>query len=95
MHQPIDQPVDPPEPVRPSEADLAGRIGQMFNTGAYIATGGSRACTMCGVNGKACMAELTKTRVSCCGACMGGNTHPSPKENAGSCREWAESEGLM
>jgi hypothetical protein len=98
--------VHPGEPgtamvVRPKvevpAVDLAGRIEQLLNGqtpdgGRYfVATAGSRACTMCGMNGATCLALVAQnTRQPCCRACGDGNTHPAPGEAAGTCQQWAE-----
>lgn len=81
--------------VRPATSvpmvDLAGRIGQFLDGRHYVATGGSRACTMCGMAGATCLAIVGQnTREGCCRACMDGNTHPAPGEAQGTCRQWAE-----
>jgi hypothetical protein len=72
----------------PSEADLAGRIHRMLETGAFVATGGSRACTLCGTTGAVCMGMVNKNGGPCCNGCGNGNTHPMPKGDL-SCAEWA------
>lgn len=75
-----------------SAVDLAGRIGVMLDGGHYVATAGSRACTMCGTNGSDCL-EGIRTRfpfAACCPVCADGNTHPAPGEAQGSCQQWAE-----
>lgn len=69
------------------KAELAGRIGLMLDNRAYVAVGGSRACTMCGVTGTDCMTALANS-IPCCGACGEGNTHPAPGESKGLCAEW-------
>lgn len=71
------------------DADLAGRIHLMLDNQAYVATGGSRACTMCGTVGDDCI----PTGTPCCPACRDGNTHPAPQENVGTCAEWAVENG--
>lgn len=65
-----------PVALGPSKAELSGRIHRMLATGAFIATGGSRACTMCGTNGQDCNVRLEKRGTACCAACHNGNTHP-------------------
>lgn len=73
----------------PSSADLSGRIDRMLDMRAYVATGGSRACTMCGCIGQDCLTGLeTKSGTPCCSACGNGNTHPAPNEGT-TCAEWA------
>lgn len=74
---------------------LAGRVHRFLDMAAYVAEGGSRACTMCGKPGKACLIRLRgggpgKRGTPCCDACAGGNTHPAPGEVHGSCGEWAK-----
>lgn len=77
------------EAAGPSQADLAGRVERFLSMRAYIATGGSRACKMCGANGVACLDQLQgQPGVPCCAACGEGNTHPSPKDTL-ACAEWA------
>jgi len=68
--------------------ELAGRIHLMLDNRAYVATGGSRACTMCGTTGTDCMTALANS-TPCCGACGEGNTHPAPGESKGTCAEWS------
>lgn len=72
-----------------SKADLDGRVHLLLDQGAYVATGGSRACTMCGTNGDPCLKGLRVRRKPCCAACGEGNTHPAPGEGKGMCAEWA------
>jgi hypothetical protein len=72
--------------------ELAGRIHQMLDMRAFVATGGSRACTLCGVNGQDCMVQLDRKRVPCCSGCANGNTHPAPKQDA-TCAEWGAEHG--
>lgn len=80
-----------PVPVGPSRAELAGRIGQFLDGRHYVATGGSRSCTMCGMSGVTCLAIVGQnTREPCCRACRDGNTHPAPGEAQGNCRQWSE-----
>lgn len=72
-------------------ADLAGRIGQFLAGRHYVATGGSRACTMCGMAGATCLALVGQnTREACCRVCADGNTHPAPGEARGTCAQWSE-----
>lgn len=77
-------------PLRPNPY-AAFRIGQFLEAEGYVSYGGSRACTMCGTRGDACLDQLRKegTRPGCCPACHNGNTHPAPGEAVGSCAEWA------
>lgn len=75
------------------QADLVGRIHLMLAKGAFMARGGSRACTMCGVAGDGCLSGLKLRKTACCGACMQGNTHPAPGESRGSCAEWGAEHG--
>lgn len=79
----------------PTKAELAGRISQMLDMRAYVATGGSRACTMCGTNGAACLDQLGEAAkgIPCCSACGNGNTHPAPNEGS-TCAEWATEYGV-
>lgn len=81
----------PTEQPAPSQRELAGRIGQMLDTGAYIATGGSRACTMCGMNGADCLTQLREAGqgTPCCAACGNGNTHPAPSDTV-PCSDWGK-----
>ena len=79
-------------PPKVPQAELAGRIEQMLNGRHYMATGGSRACTMCGVNGKECLDRAKRSRKGCCTACEDGNTHPAPGESF-PCAVWAEEHG--
>lgn len=67
------------------------RIGQFLEAEGFVSYGGSRACTMCGTRGDACLDSLRKegTRPGCCPACHNGNTHPAPGESLGSCAEFA------
>ena len=66
----------------------------------FVAKGGSRACTMCGINGKACFAMLKGlglangkvVHAACCGPCAEGNTHPAPQEDA-TCQQWGAEHG--
>lgn len=74
------------------QVDLAGRIHRMLDMRAYIATGGSRACTMCGTKLGECLTETGKSRVGCCASCTGGDTHPAPKGTM-ACAEWATEHG--
>ena len=70
---------------------LVGRIHQMLDMRAYVATAGSRSCTMCGMAGATCMALIGQnTREGCCRVCMDGNTHPAPGEAQCTCQQWAE-----
>ena len=88
----------------PSTAELTGRVDRVLAMRAYIAVGGSRACTMCGTNANVCMEQLQagsddQARVGapraegmgspCCNVCGSGNTHPAPGEAKGTCAEWA------
>lgn len=77
-------------------ADLAGRVNLLLDNRAFVAEGGSRACTMCGVKGAECLDSLGKLdprdkhpQPACCPACGVGNTHPAPGEVVGSCAAWA------
>jgi len=81
------------EPTVPRD-ELAGRIERFLTMRAYVATGGSRACTMCGVNGEACMDSLAAKgpQSPCCPSCGDGNTHPAPRADMG-CAEWATEHG--
>lgn len=74
----------------PSTTELAGRIHRMLDMRAFIGTGGSRACTMCGVTAKDCMVQLDAKGkgMPCCAACGNGDTHPVPRGDL-SCAEWA------
>lgn len=74
------------------DPELAGRIGQMLETGAYVDTRGSRACSMCGVTGDECLDRARRTQEVCCSVCESGNTHPAPQETYG-CAEWATEHG--
>jgi hypothetical protein len=83
------------DPTKPTEKDLAGRVTQMLRMGAFVQTGGSRACVLCGVTGKACLDGLRRRDGSgervgapCCSGCGNGDTHPVPKGTM-SCAEWA------
>lgn len=78
-------------PFRNPDRELRGRIDRFLDTEAFIAQGGSRACTMCGVNGKDCLVAMRGEEKAgpCCTACSNGNTHPAPGENDGLCAEWA------
>lgn len=78
-----------PATVGPSKAELAGRIRLMLEHGAFVAVGGSRACTMCGRVGTECLDQLRESGAGCCAACENGNTHPAPKEGV-TCQEWAK-----
>lgn len=86
-----------------SDGDLRGRIDRMLKMGAFVQSGASRACTMCGVNGADCLEQLragssdqARAGVArkegmgtpCCNACGSGNTHPAPKDRI-SCAQWA------
>jgi hypothetical protein len=80
--------------------ELAGRIDRLLNArtprgGRYfVATGGSRACSMCGMAGASCLSLVGQnTREACCPACANGNTHPAPGEAQGSCAQWAVENG--
>lgn len=75
------------------QADLVGRIHLMLANGAFMARGGSGACTMCGVARDGCLSGLKLRTTACCGACMQGNTHPAPGESRGSCAEWGAEHG--
>jgi hypothetical protein len=93
-------------PVVP-QADLAARINTVLNVATldggrhFVATGGSRACTMCGRPGEDCLSQLTSQAranpgnggTPCCAACENGNTHPAPGEAFGTCAEWAADRG--
>lgn len=94
---------------RPSTTELSGRIERMLHMRAFVAVGGSRACTMCGVDGKDCMAQLQAGSedqarrgvpraegmgTPCCNACGNGNTHPAPKGTM-SCAEWGTEHGAQ
>lgn len=72
----------------PPAAELAGRIHRVLVTGAFIATGGSRACVLCGCKGTDCMDGLKANGAPCCSGCGNGDTHPVPKGTL-SCAEWA------
>lgn len=72
--------------------ELAGRIHQMLAGDHYIATGGSRACNLCGVNGQECLDRLWAKNVPCCAGCGNGNSHPAPQEGD-TCTEWGASHG--
>lgn len=80
---------------------LVGRVEQFLRGGFFMAKGGSRACTMCGITGTMCMTMLTgvgksdgrTVRATCCPACGEGNTHPAPGEAQGSCAAWAVEHG--
>ena len=76
----------------PTKREMAGRIDQLLDGGHYVAKGGSRACTMCGTKGDACLTQLRKQERACCPACGDGNTHPAPGESQ-HCREWAALHG--
>lgn len=78
-----------PAPTVP-RAELVGRVHRMLDMRAFIATGGSRACTLCGVNGQDCQVGLEKNAAACCAGCHNGNTHPAPGEAKGTCAQWAE-----
>ena len=72
-----------------SPVELAGRIGLMLEQRHFIAKGGSRACTMCGMSGESCMALIGQnTRQGCCKLCMDGNTHRAPQDDQ-DCAHWA------
>lgn len=75
-------------------AELAGRIERLLTMRAYVVKGASRACTMCGVHGEACMDQLAAKgpQSPCCTACGDGNTHPAPGADRG-CAEWATEHG--
>lgn len=91
----------------PSQADLAGRIHLMLTGGAFMAKGGSGACTMCGTTRDGCLERLKPVRLTledgseagaapgkaCCGLCADGNTHPAPMESRGTCAEWGAEHG--
>lgn len=74
--------------------ELAGRIERLLTMRAYVAKGGSRACTMCGATGEACMDQLAEKgpQLPCCTACGDDNTHPAPGGDR-SCAEWATEHG--
>ena len=76
-------------PATVSKADLYGRIYQMLEGGHYVAQGGSRACTMCGVTGALCLSTIRAGQSACCPACGEGNTHRAPGESKGLCAEWS------
>lgn len=67
---------------------LTGRVHQFLDMRAYVASGGSRACTMCGMTGETCLAALSSANLPCCTGCRDGNTHPAPGEAQGMCAEW-------
>lgn len=75
----------------PRHPALAGRISLMLDREDFVSIGGSRACTMCGTKGQACLDGLRKPgkQGACCGACGEGNTHPAPGESLGMCAQWA------
>lgn len=87
--------LEPPKVVqrlrRPSSPGDRQRVGMFLESEGFVSYGGSRACTMCGTRGDACLDQLRKDGVqpSCCPACQNGNTHPSPGEAVGSCSVWA------
>jgi hypothetical protein len=70
------------------KANLSGRIHQLLDTQAYIETAGSRACTMCGARGDACLEQARAGKGACCPVCGDGNTHPVPQQSM-SCAEWS------
>jgi hypothetical protein len=76
-------------------ARLVGRVEQFLRGGFFMAKGGSRACTMCGVHGEACVKRLPITGKACCPACGDGNTHPAPGEAEGTCAAWAAEHGAQ
>ena len=83
------------DPSQPSKKELAGRIDRFLDTEAFIAEGGSRACLLCGTNGKDCLVNMRGEERTgpCCNGCANGNTHPAPGENEGLCAEWSASLG--
>lgn len=91
---PVPEPAKPVVKQRPRlrpNPQATYQIGLFLETEGFISYGGSRACTMCGTRGDACLDELRKegTRPGCCPACHNGNTHTAPGESVGSCAQWA------
>ena len=87
MHQPIGE-------NGPSKAELAGRMEVMLSSGAYVAKGGSRACTMCGIKGDECLRRTKRSLKACCPPCQDGNTHPAPGESV-DCQVWGAQHGAQ
>lgn len=89
--------VTKPAALAVPKSELSGRVSRFLDTRAFVASGGSRACTMCGTTGKACMDKLEvqprSPRGACCAACGAGNTHTAPGEAVGSCAQWAAQQG--
>lgn len=95
--QEVSKAVAVPEKKLP-DVELAGRINMMLTGGHFVATGGSGACTMCGVTRDACLERLKPAVAAmpgkpCCALCADGNTHPAPFESRGTCAEWGAEHG--